>query len=112
VRAQLSRAHRDEPARRVVTKTPASVRAVPLVAQLSHLLAAHKQGSPFAAPTDWVFATSRGAPQGQRNVAQRVLKRAAEAAHLNDGGWPPLRFHDLRHTFASHLIVDLGLAVA
>jgi hypothetical protein len=31
---------------------------------------------------------------------------------LNGDGWPPLRFHDLRHTFASHLIVDLGLDVA
>jgi Phage integrase family len=25
---------------------------------------------------------------------------------------PPLRFHDLRHTFASHLIIDLGLDIA
>jgi integrase len=41
-----------------------------------------------------------------------VLGRAAESAHLNEDGWPPLRFHDLRHTFASHLIVDLGLDVA
>ena len=81
VRAQLSRAHRGEPARRVAPKTPASVREVPLVSQLSHLLAAHKQASPFAMSTDWVFATSRGTPQGQRNVVQRVLKRAAEGAH-------------------------------
>jgi integrase len=112
VRAQLSRAHRGEPARRVATKTPASVRAVPLIDQLSHQLARHKRASPFAASTDWVFATSRGTPYGQRNVAQRVLGRAAESAHLNKDGWPPLRFHDLRHTFASHLIVDLGLDVA
>lgn len=40
VRAQLSRAHHDEPARRVAPKTPASVRDVPLVEQLSHRLAA------------------------------------------------------------------------
>jgi integrase len=33
-------------------------------------------------------------------------------AGLNADGWPPLRFHDLRHVFASHLIVDLGLDVA
>jgi integrase len=112
VRAQLSRAHRGEAARRVAPKTPASIRPVPLVDQLSQLLVAHKQASPFAAPNDWVFATSRGTPQGQRNVAERVLKRAAEAARLNGDGWPPLRFHDLRHTFASHLIVDLGLDVA
>jgi integrase len=112
VRAQLSRAHRGEPARRVAPKTPASVREVPLVEQLSHQLAAHKQASPFARPGDWVFATSRGTPYGQRNVARRVLRRAADAAQLNGDGWPPLRFHDLRHTFASHLIVDLGLDVA
>ena len=51
-------------------------------------------------------------PHGQRNEAQRVLRRAANTAQLNEDGWPPLRFHDLRHTFASHLIVDLGLDVA
>lgn len=113
VRAQLSRAHRGEPARRVAPKTPASVREVPLVEQLSHQLAAHKQASPFATSGDWwVFATSRGTPYGHRNVARRVLRRAADAAQLNDDGWPPLRFHDLRHTFASHLIIDLGLDVA
>lgn len=41
-----------------------------------------------------------------------MLGRAADAAQLNKGDWPPLRLHDLRHTFASHLIVDLGLDVA
>ena len=41
-----------------------------------------------------------------------MLTRAADAARLNSDGWPPLRFHDLRHTFASHLIVDLGLDIA
>lgn len=40
------------------------------------------------------------------------MKKAADEAGLNDGADPPLRFHDLRHTFASHLIVDLGLDVA
>lgn len=109
VRAQLSRAHRGEAPRRVAPKTPVSVRAVPLVDQLSRLLAAHRQATPFAAPTDWVFTTARGTPQGHRNVAQRILRPAATAAHLDDGDWPPLRFHDLRHIFASHLIVDLGL---
>jgi integrase len=45
-------------------------------------------------------------------VARRVLRRAADDAGLNDGKVPALRFHDLRHTFASHLIVDLCLDVA
>jgi integrase len=112
IRAQLSRAHRGEPARRVAPKTPASVREVPLVPQLSDRLAIHRRATPFAAPTDWVFVTSRGTPFGERNVARRVLKKAADDAGLNDEGRALLRFHDLRHTFASHLVVDLGLDVA
>jgi len=112
VRAQLARAHRGEPARRVPPKTTASVRDIPLVAQLGRLLAAHQVATPFCAGTDWVFATSHGTPYGHRNVARRCLTRAAERAGLNDDGWPPLRFHDLRHAFASHLIIDLGLDVA
>ncbi|HEX2095800.1 MAG TPA: site-specific integrase [Solirubrobacterales bacterium] len=112
VRAQLSRARRGEPAHRVALKTPASVREVPLVPQLSDRLAVHRHDTPFAAPTDWVFATSRGTPHGERNVARRVLTTAADDTGLNDDGRAPLRFHDLRHTFASHLIVDLGLDIA
>lgn len=45
-------------------------------------------------------------------MTQRDLQRAARLAGLDNDCWPPLRFHDLRHTFASHLIVDLGLDVA
>ena len=112
VRAQLSRAHRGEPARRVAPKTPASVREIPLFAQLARMLAEHKLRSPYAQRCDWVFATARGTPHGHRNVARRGLGRAADRADLHKGDWPKLRFHDLRHTFASHLIVDLGLDVA
>jgi integrase len=112
VRAQLSRAHRGAPARRVAPKRLASVRDVPLVPQLAELLSTHKQESPFARGDDWVFATARGTPYGHRNVSRRCLGRAAQRAGLNDDGWPRLRFHDLRHTFASHLIIDVGLDVA
>ena len=112
VRAQLSRAHRGAPACRVPPKTAASIRDIPLVAQLARLLAAHKQATPYAARRDWVFTTAHGTPHGHRNVTQRGLQRAARTAGLNDASWPPLRFHDLRHTFASHLILDLGLDVA
>lgn len=112
VQAQLSRAHRGEPPRRVAPKTPASVREIPLVPQLAEHLAAHRQATGLPAPTGWVFATSRGTPLGERNVARRVLKKAADEAGLNNDERPALRFHDLRHTFASHLIIDLGLDVA
>lgn len=112
VQAQLSRAHRGEPPRRVAPKTPASVREIPLVPQLAEHLAAHRQATGLLAPAGWVFATSRGTPLGERNVARRVLKKAADEAGLNDGERAALRFHDLRHTFASHLIIDLRLDVA
>src|SRR5579884_597126 len=111
VQAQLSRAHRGAPPRRVRTKTEASVRDVPLVAQLADLLAQHRRRAPFAAGSDWVFATAKGTPHGERNVTRRGLQRAARLAGLDDGSGPALRYHDLRHTFASHLILDLGLDV-
>jgi UDP-glucose 4-epimerase len=40
------------------------------------------------------------------NVAPRGLERAPEAAGLNHDGQPKLRFHDLRHGFASALIAQ------
>jgi integrase len=89
LRAQLSRAHRRAPARRVPPKTAASVRDIPLVARLARLLAAHKQASRFARGEDWLFATARRTPYGHRNVSRRRLGRAAQLAALNDDGRPP-----------------------
>jgi integrase len=94
VRSQLSRAHRDAPARRVAPKTAAAVRVVPVVAQLACQLAEHRHQTPFPNDEDWVFATQRGTPQSQRNTMKRGLRPAAERAGLNDGSWPPLRFLD------------------
>ena len=107
VRAQLSRAHHGTPAQRVAPKTAAAVRDIPLVAQLTTLLREHHDRATFAGPADFVFATSNGTPLGHRNAESRALQRAAAAAGLE-----PVRFHGLRHTFASHLIVDLGLDFA
>src|SRR6266542_4288092 len=60
---------------------------------------------------DYVFATSRGSAFLHHNVSKRVLRRAAVDASLDRDG-RRLRFHDLRHTFASHLIIDIRLDVA
>jgi integrase len=107
VRAQLSRAQHDLPAERVAPKTKATIRDIPVVDQLAALLCERQRTTPFDQPRDYVFVTGYGTPLGHRNVERRALQRAAAAAGLE-----PVRFHDLRHTFASHLIIDLGLDVA
>jgi integrase len=112
VRAQLSRAHVDSPARRVRLKTEAGRREIPLLPQLASLLKRHKLASPHSGESDYMFATGKGTPLGWRNVERRGLDRAADNAGLNAGDTRKLRFHDLRHTFASHLIIDLHLDVA
>lgn len=112
VRHQLSRAHVDKPARRARLKTQAARRDIPLLPQLASLLKRHKLASPHTADTDYVFATATGKPLGYRNVERRGLGRAADNAGLNSSEQSRLRVHDLRHTFASHLIVDLKLDVA
>jgi integrase len=112
VRYQLSRARVDKPARRVRLKTSNAVRDIPLLPQLAALLKRHKLASAQSCPNDYVFGTALGMPLSYRNVERRGLRRASEHAGLNVEGEPPLRVHDLRHTFASHLIVDLKLDVA
>lgn len=112
VRYQLSRRWRGQSPRRVRLKTGAAVRDIPLLPQLGSLLKQHKLASPRSGERDYVFATSVGTPHNYRNVERRGLRRAAQKAGLLEEGRPALRLHDLRHTFASHLIVDLGLDVA
>lgn len=110
VRAQLSRATARKPARRVAPKTASAIRQIPLAPQLTAVLRAHRHGSAFHRSSDWVFATRNGTPLSQRNAQRSALAHAASAAGLRDAPLP-LRFHHLRHTFASHLIIDLGLDV-
>ena len=52
----------------------------------------------------YVFCTTTGAPMYSRNVSERVIGKAADRAKLNPENMPRLSCHDLRHTFASHLI--------
>jgi integrase len=39
----------------------------------------------------------------------RLEQQLLDQHRLTEPRHPAVRFHDLRHTFASHLIVDLGL---
>jgi integrase len=112
VRFQLSRVQRGSPPTRVSPKTRAAVRDIPLVPPLRDMLRVHRAGADLVGPDAWVFPSRAGTPLGHRNAQWRALTTAARRSGREDGHWPPLRFHDLRHTFASHLIVALRLDVA
>ncbi len=61
--------------------------------------------SRFKADGDLVFPSSTGRSLGPRNLTRRGLDKGLERA-----GLAKLRFHDLRHTFASLLVAE-GLNV-
>lgn len=89
-------------------KTPESRRPLPLSAALVSALKAQRAASRLgrlAAGERWrdsglVFTSHYGTPLEPRNV-QASFKRLLQAAEL-----PPIRFHDLRHSAASLLIVQ------
>lgn len=68
---------------------------------LGRLLREHKLASPFSGAGDFVFASSAGTPLHWRNVSKRGLEKALATADLEH-----VRWHDLRHTFASLLIAQ------
>jgi integrase len=114
VRHQLSRASRTQPARLLPLKTDAGARDIVLLPQLAELLRGHHvaelvKGS--GQPHHFVFTTEIGTPFYGRNVSARGLDKAADRAKINGDGRQRLSMHDLRHTFASHLILDLKLDV-
>jgi integrase len=91
-------------------KTWRAKRDVVLMPSLVTLLRAHRLASAYPDPTDPVFVTRTGRPLYYRNLI-RGLRLALAKAGLEDDGRPRLRFHDLRHTYASLLIAQ-GLNVA
>lgn len=104
VRFQLTRATRAQPARRVKLKTKASRREIRLEPDVAALLRRHRIASPFSRDQDYVFTAETGEAIYYRNAASRGLTHAAEAAGLNREGLPKLSFHDLRHSYGSHLV--------
>src|SRR5215217_1036258 len=69
------------------------------------MLRTHKMASRFKQDTDLVFPSATGQPMNGRNLSRRGLEKA-----LTDAKLDRLRFHDLRHTFAS-LLIGEGLNV-
>jgi integrase len=110
VRHQLARGRRGVAPHRIAPKTRASIREIPLLPQLAAVLRQHKRGFCFTRGSDYVFATGNGTAFLHHNVSKRVLRRAATGAGLDRPG-RRVRFHDLRHTFASHPIIDIRLDV-
>jgi integrase len=82
-------------------KTARSVRAIALPRMVADELEAHWKTSPFRAADDYVFASSTGTPLDARNMLREVFEPAMRAA-----GLPRIRFHDLRHSYASVLIAQ------
>jgi integrase len=81
-----------------------TVRDVVLMPTLATLLTKHRENSRHSARTDHVFATRTGKPLSQHNVQRSALDLVVKRAKLHNE--PKLRFHDLRHTFASLLIAQ------
>ena len=87
--------------RRLEPKTPQAIRDVVLMPALSRMLREHKLATPYSAETDFVFSSAAGTAFYWRNVARRGLGAALELAKLQH-----IRWHDMRHTFASLLIAE------
>jgi len=89
----------------VEPKTRRARRTVALMPALGRLLREHRLASPPALSTDGhpVFSSSAGTPLDARNIDRRVFAPALKRAGL-DGS--RLRWHDLRHTFASILVAQ------
>jgi integrase len=66
---------------------------------LAALLQQHRNQSQFCSADDYVFTTRVGTPVHWINLSARALKPA-----LKKAGIQSIRWHDLRHTFASLLI--------
>jgi integrase len=94
VRRAVDRKGRDVP-----PKTQHSIRDVVLMAALANALQGHRERSRFKGPEDYVFASQAGTPLHRRNVWRQAFEPSFRKA-----GIERLRWHDLRHTFASLLI--------
>jgi integrase len=86
-------------------KSRRSVRAIALPPTLATALDELWKTADFKAGEDPIFASDRGTPLDGRNMIRTVFEPA-----LRRSGLPRMRFHDLRHTFAS-LLIEQGAHV-
>ena len=92
-------------------KTKNAQRAVLLMPTLGRTLREHRAGSAYPLGDAHVFTRPDGRPMHPDTVRRFGLHPTVKAAGIDTPGKPRLRFHDLRHTFASLLIAQ-GVNVA
>jgi integrase len=85
-------------------KTKRSVRTIACRPTLVEALVAHRLESDYSGDDELIFPNANGGPMDAANFVRREFRPA-----LRRAGVPLVRFHDLRHTFASLLIAQ-GLA--
>ena len=104
VKERLYRGEFDTP------KSRSSIRAVDLSPEVLKALGAHKsrqnelklrRGAAYQ-DNDLIFSRNTGKPVGNPRDLRKVFHQA-----LSDAGCPRVRFHDLRHSYAS-LLIDQG----
>ena len=98
---QVVRAYRN--GRFTEPKTAASRRAVPISGHLERILRARYEAAGAPRPEDLVFPSQAGGPLDRANFITRSFEPALAAAGLRR-----IRFHDLRHTYAS-LAISAGM---
>jgi Phage integrase family len=81
-----------------VPKTKSSTRKIPIGPRLRTALLEHRMASRYKDDGDLIFPNANGAPLDGHNLAVREFKPA-----LRQAGLPSIRFHDLRHMFATLL---------
>jgi integrase len=84
-----------------VPKTRKSIQAIALPRMVADELETLWKASRFRELDAYVFASSIGGPLDGRNMIREVFEPARKRA-----GLPRLRFHDLRHSYASVLIAQ------
>ena len=84
-------------------KSSASRRAVPIPRFLVSILKRLYESKGYPGPDKLVFPNSAGKPQNRRNLITRAFETA-----LTDAEVRRIRFHDLRHTYAS-LCIAAGM---
>ncbi len=81
-------------------KSKSSIRTIPMLSVLAKTLKKHRLSSP-SNDLDLVFASKEGTPLYFENIYRREFLPTLRRADL-----PQIRFHDLRHTYASLLLAQ------